>query len=155
MRFPGVSRHVWTCNILLKANQFGVILTQVQIEHKGQDCSFVLRQTVLVDWNHQLHKLSSHSIQDNHFLAYPYLPKYRVSVKTGDSFILTFQFYTCFWWILSIHDFRKINFLKNDFSILPGHVPLNSIILNVIQFSTFLDDLTIKFGEYNHQRNWR
>ena len=68
--------------------------------------------------------------------------------------MLTFQSYTGFWWILSIHDFRKISFLKSDFSILPGHVPLSSIILNVIQVSTFLDDLTIKFGEGNQQRNY-
>ena len=49
-------------------------------------------------------------------------------------------------------DFREINSLKSDLSIFSGFIPLNCIIY-IIQFFIFLDYLTIKLGEYYHQRN--
>ena len=50
---------------------------------------------------------------------------------------------------------REINSLKGDSSIFSGFVPLNCIILHIVQFARFLpvDYLTIKFGEYYHKRN--
>ena len=66
--------------------------------------------------------------------------------------IPTSQAHICFWRIISTKDFREINSLKSDFSILFGFVLLNFII-HIIQFFRFLDYLTIKLGEYYHQRN--
>ena len=66
--------------------------------------------------------------------------------------IPTSQTNICFWRAISIKDFREINFLKSDFSIFSGFAPLNCII-HIFQFARFLDYLTIKFGEYYHQRN--
>ena len=50
-----------------------VILTQVQLSHKYQDCSFELRQTTLVEHHHQLHLQSPHSIQGSYSLECPCL----------------------------------------------------------------------------------
>ena len=66
--------------------------------------------------------------------------------------ILTFQSYKCLWWIISIEDFGKINCLKSPFSIFLCLVPL-ICIFHIAQVSIFIDYLTIKFGEYNHQWN--
>ena len=66
--------------------------------------------------------------------------------------ITTSQAHICFWRAISIKDFREINSLKGDFSIFFGFVPL-SFIIHIIQFFRFLDYLTIKLGEYYHQRN--
>ena len=52
-----------------------MVLTQVQIEHRDQDCSSVLRQTADGGWYHQLHLLSPESIQDSSSLAHTYLLK--------------------------------------------------------------------------------
>ena len=62
-----------------------------------------------------------------------------------------FQVHICCWGICSIQHFWKINPLKCDFSIHHGFVPL--IFHIIIQFPTFLDYLTIKFGKYYYQRN--
>ena len=62
-----------------------------------------------------------------------------------------FQAHISFGGIFGIKDFWKINILKSDFSIFPGFVPL---IFCVIQFPTFLNYLSIKFGECNYQRNY-
>ena len=55
--------------------------------------------------------------------------------------------------MLSTHDFGKINFLETFVSINVGHIPPVFVILYIIQFSIFMDYLTIKFGEYSYQRN--
>ena len=70
--------------------------------------------------------------------------------------IPTSQAHICFWRIISLKDFREVNSLKSGFSIFSGFIPLNCIIHIIqVQFTRFLDYLTIKFGEYYHQRNCR
>ena len=129
-------------------------LTQLQLYHKSQGCSFEWRQIVLVDWHHQWHQLSFQSVQDSHSLAHPYLSKCYLDRLWLIVILMipTSQAHKCFWRIISPKDFREINSLESDFSIDSGFVPLNSII-HVIQFERFLNYLTIKFGEYYHQRN--
>ena len=131
-----------------------MILTQFHLYHKDQCCSFGWKQTVLVDWYHQWHWLSFQSVQDSHSLAYPYLFKCFQYLWLGVILMIpTSKANICFWWIISMQDFGKVNLLESDFSINFGFVPL-SCIIQVIQLSRFLDYLTIKFGEYYHQRDW-
>ena len=66
--------------------------------------------------------------------------------------IPTFQSQICFWWMLSIHDFWKINCLKCFISIIPCPVPFVCHFY-ITQVCIFLDYLAIKLGEYNHQWN--
>ena len=66
--------------------------------------------------------------------------------------ILTFQSHICLGRTFSIQNFRKINFLKSDFSNFLGSLPL-IFILCISQVDKFIGNLTIKFSEYNHQRN--
>ncbi len=65
---------------------------------------------------------------------------------------LTFQQHICLGRIFGIQNFRKINILKTDFSNFPGSLPL-IFILWISQVDIFTCYLTIKFSEYNHQRN--
>ena len=68
--------------------------------------------------------------------------------------ILTFQSHICLGRIFGIQNFRKINFLKSDFSNIPGSLPLVfPVFLCINQVGKFIGYLTIKFSEYNHQRN--
>jgi hypothetical protein len=130
-----------------------VILTSFHLYHKDQGCSFEWRQTVLANWHYQSQQLSFQSVQDSHFLACPYLLKcYLYLWLIAILIIPTSQAHMCFWRILGVKDFREINSLKSVFSIFSGFVPLNCII-HIIHFASFLDNLTIKFGEYYHQRN--
>src|SRR6266550_2924409 len=66
--------------------------------------------------------------------------------------ILTFQLHICLGRIFGIQNFRKINFLKSDFSNSPGSLPLIFTIC-ISQVDNFTGYLTIKLSEYNHQRN--
>ena len=66
--------------------------------------------------------------------------------------IPTFPPQICLWWMFSVHNFGKIDYLKSFFSFHPCLVPL-ICILHITQVRMFLDYLTIKFGEYNHQWN--
>ena len=66
--------------------------------------------------------------------------------------ILTFQLHICLWRVFGIQNFGKVNFLKSDFSKFPGSLPL-IFILWISQVDKFTCYLTIKFSEYNHQRN--
>ncbi len=126
----------------------------MQFWHKDQGYSSVLRQTAGVGFHCQSHQQFFELILDSSSLANPYLqfrqyyPYYEGEMLT----ILTFQSHKCLRRIFGIHDFRKINPLKSMFSIVPGLFPL---IFNVwiSQVDIFIDYLTIKFGEYNHQRN--
>ena len=131
-----------------------MILTQLQLYHREQCCSFEWKQTVLVDWHHQWHWLSFQSVQGSHSLAYPYLLKcYQYLWLVVILMIPTSKANICFWWIISTQDFGKVNLLESDFSIDFGFVPLNCIIQVIWQLAMFLDYLTIKFGEYCHQRD--
>src|SRR6266576_6063135 len=65
---------------------------------------------------------------------------------------LTFQSHICLGRIFGIQNLRKINFLKGDFSSLPGFLP-SIFILCTSQVDKFTGYLTIKFSEYNYQRN--
>ena len=56
------------CSVILY-----LILTEVQLQHKDQGCSFVLTKTVDEDWNCQLHQQSSQSVLDSYSQQYPYL----------------------------------------------------------------------------------
>ena len=71
-------------------------------------------------------------------------------LKWKCSTLLTFKSHINFWWILSIQNSIKIYALKGSFSIFPCLGPL---ILQVLELDSFLNNLSIKLGEYNNQRH--
>ena len=56
----------------------------MQIEHRDQGCSSVLRQTADGEWYHQLHLLFPESIQDNSSLAHSYLLEDIIFISDGN-----------------------------------------------------------------------
>ena len=70
-----VSEHVWTMSMLVLSDILSVTLTEVQIWHKGQDYSFVLKQTADVCSHHLLHQQFAELIQHNSSLVNPCLWK--------------------------------------------------------------------------------
>ena len=152
MSIAYVSEHVWTMSMSV-SEVLNVTLTLVQIQHKGQDYSSVLKQTADVCCHYLLHQQFAELVQHNFSLVNPCLwnnitPTFQEEILI----ILTFQSHICLGRICGIQNFRKINFLKSDFSKFSGSLPL-IFILCISQVDKFTGNLTIKFSEYNHQRN--
>ena len=150
-----ISEHVWIMSRLV-CHILNATLTAVQIWHKGQDYSSVLKQTTDVCCHHLLHQQFAELIQHNSCLVNPCLWNSITSIFQGKILIiLTFQSHICLGRTFSMQNLRKVNFLKSDFSSFPGYLPLIFILWNsqVTQVDKFTGYLTIKFSEYGHQWN--